>query len=180
MNFWQSTTYTVAGSLMWEFFLENEYPSINDFITTPVGGMALGEIIFRLSGLLIDNRATGWNRFGREVLSALISPMNGLNRIFSGEAWKVRHKENGFSDGIPVKFYIEIGHRALAEDSEIKNKIDNAVFLDMQLLYGNLFSEENEKPYDAFQVRTSFNFFSKQPAIGNVNLVGQLWGKTFP
>jgi hypothetical protein len=180
MNFRQSIPYTVAGSLMWEFFMENEYPSINDFIATPVGGMAMGEITFRLSGLLIDNRATGWNRFGREMLSTLISPVNGLNRILSGEVWKTSNYRDNVSGDIPVKFYIETGHRALVEDSEIRNRIDNAVFLDMQLLYGNLFSEENEKPYDAFQMRISFNFLSKQPVIGNVNLVGQLWGKNIP
>jgi hypothetical protein len=179
MNFWQSAPYTVAGSLMWEFFMENEYPSINDFVSTPVGGMALGEITFRLSNLLIDNRATGWNRFGREALSTLISPMSGLNRIFSGEAWKTGNYRGVVTSDIPVHFYAGTGHRALAEDSEIKNKIDNTVFLDMRLLYGNLFSEENEKPYDAFMVRTSFNFFSEQPVIGNVNIIGQLWGKSY-
>jgi hypothetical protein len=61
VNFWQSVPYTVAGSLMWEYLMENEPPSINDFIATPIGGMALGEMTFRLSGLLIDNRATVLN-----------------------------------------------------------------------------------------------------------------------
>jgi hypothetical protein len=35
---------------MWEYLMENEWPSINDFITTPIGGVCLGEITFRLSG----------------------------------------------------------------------------------------------------------------------------------
>jgi hypothetical protein len=180
MNFWQSVPYTFGGSLMWEFFMENEYPSINDFIATPVGGMALGEITFRLSGLLTDSRATGLNRFGREFLTMLISPVRGLNRIVSGEAWKVRYTADELSGDIPVGFYIGAGHRALAENSEIENRIDNTVFLDLQLLHGNLFSEENEKPYDAFLVSTSLNFLSKQPAVGNVNVVGQLWGENIP
>ncbi|MDR0712718.1 MAG: DUF3943 domain-containing protein [Bacteroidales bacterium] len=145
MNFWQSVPYTVAGSLMWEYLMENEYPSINDFIATPVGGMALGEITFRLSGLLIDNRATGWSRVGREFLSTLISPMSGLNRILSGEAWKTGNYHRGaVGNDMPVKFYIEAGHRALAEESEIKNRIDNTVFLDLQLLYGNLFRKKTK------------------------------------
>jgi hypothetical protein len=180
MNFWQSAPYTVAGSLMWEYFMETESPSINDFIATPIGGMALGEITFRLSGLLIDNRATGWERFGREFLSMLISPMSGMHRIFSGEAWKTGSYRSDVSGNIPVHFYLRTGHRALAEDSEIKNRIDNAAFLDLQLLYGNLFSEENEKPYDAFLVGASLNFLSQQPVVGNINVVGQLWGKNIP
>jgi hypothetical protein len=180
MNFWQSVPYTFGGSLMWEFFMENEYPSINDFIATPVGGMALGEITFRLSNLLIDNRATGWNRFGRELLSTLISPMSGLNRILSGDAWKVRNTEREFSGNMPVNFYIAAVHRILTEDSEIKHRLDNGMYIDAKLNYGNLFSENNEKPYDAFLVGASLNFFSQQPVIGNVNLVGQLWGKNIP
>ncbi|MDR0725257.1 MAG: DUF3943 domain-containing protein, partial [Prevotellaceae bacterium] len=180
LNFWQSIPYAFVGSLMWEYFMENEYPSINDFIATPIGGMALGEITFRLSNLLTDNRATGWERFGREFLSTLISPMRGLNRIISGDAWKTGSTECEFSVDTPVNFCVSAGYRGLAEDSEIKNKIDNTLFLDLQLLYGNLFSEENEKPYDAFLVGGAFNFFSKQPVISNVNVVGQLWGKNIP
>ncbi|MDR2773468.1 MAG: hypothetical protein LBC19_01785 [Tannerella sp.] len=105
----------------------------------------------------------------------------GLNRILSGEAWKTGNYHRGaVGNDMPVKFYIEAGHRALAEESEIKNRIDNTFFFDLQLLYGNLFSEENEKPYDAFLVDASLNFFSKQPVVGSVNVVGQLWGKNIP
>ena len=31
MNFWQSAPFAAGGSLMWEFFMENEPPSINDY-----------------------------------------------------------------------------------------------------------------------------------------------------
>lgn len=42
-NYWQSGVFALGGSAMWELFMENEYPSANDIIATPVGGMALGE-----------------------------------------------------------------------------------------------------------------------------------------
>lgn len=42
-NFWQSSLFAAGGSLMWELFMENEYPSTNDIIATPIGGMVLGE-----------------------------------------------------------------------------------------------------------------------------------------
>jgi hypothetical protein len=180
MNFGQSVPYSVAGSLMWEYFMETEPPSINDFISTSIGGTVLGEITFRLSDLLIDNRTTGLNRFGRELLIALVSPMHELNRVISGEAWKIRNTGGEFSDDIPVNFYVATGYRALAEDSEIKNRLDNGMYIDARLNYGNLFSDDNEKPFDAFTLRTSFNFFSKQPVIGNINIVGHLWGKNIP
>jgi hypothetical protein len=180
MSFGQSVPYSFAGSLMWEYFMEVEPPSINDFISTSIGGVVLGEITFRLSDLLIDNRATGMNRFGREFLATLISPMRGLNRIISGDAWKRQNRQNEFSDGIPITFAVAAGHRVLAEDSEIRNELDNGMYIDVRLNYGNLFSEDSEKPYDAFILRTSLNFLSQQPLIGNVNIVGQLWGKNIP
>ena len=40
-NFWQSGLFAFGGSFMWEMFMENEYPSTNDIIATPIGGMAL-------------------------------------------------------------------------------------------------------------------------------------------
>ncbi|EEC94193.1 hypothetical protein PRABACTJOHN_04446, partial [Parabacteroides johnsonii DSM 18315] len=44
MNFWQSAPFAASGSLMWEFFMENEPPSINDMLATTFGGIELGEI----------------------------------------------------------------------------------------------------------------------------------------
>ena len=74
---------------MWELAAENNPPAINDLIATTVGGVALGEVTSRLSRLPLDDRTRGWKRFFREFLSTAISPMRGLNRIISGDAWKV-------------------------------------------------------------------------------------------
>ena len=74
MNFWQSAPFAAGGSLMWEFFMENEPPSINDMLATTFGGIELGEITYRLSDLFIDNRSSGAERVGREVLAGILSP----------------------------------------------------------------------------------------------------------
>jgi hypothetical protein len=180
LSFRQSVPYSFAGSMMWEYLMEVEPPSINDFISTSVGGMVLGEITFRLSDLLIDSRTTGLNRFGREFLATIISPVRGLNRIISGRAWRIQPERGAFSDNVPVSFAVATGYRGLAEDSEIMNELDNGMYVDFRLNYGSLFSTDNEKPYDAFTLRASLNFLSRQPFIGNVNIVGQLWGKNIP
>ena len=73
MNFWQSAPFAAGGSLMWEFFMENEPPSINDMLATTFGGIELGEITYRLSDLFIDNRSSGAERVGREVLAGILS-----------------------------------------------------------------------------------------------------------
>jgi hypothetical protein len=180
LGFVRSVPYSFAGSLMWEYLMEAEPPSINDFISTSVGGVVLGEITFRLSDLLIDSRTVGMNRFGRELLAAMISPVRGLNRIISGEAWKVRGRKNELGDSIPLSFAVAAGHRALAEDSEIRTELDNGLYIDVRLNYGNLFSEDCKRPYDAFILRASLNFFSQQPLFGNINITGQIWGKNIP
>ena len=83
-NFWQSGLFAFGGSFMWEMFMENEYPSTNDIIATPIGGMALGEVTYRVSDLILDDRKTGWSRFGLEFAGFLVSPMRGLTRIING------------------------------------------------------------------------------------------------
>ena len=64
-NFWQSELFAIGGSGMWELFMEREYPSTNDFIATPIGGAAIGEILFRASDAVLDDRLTGGSRFER-------------------------------------------------------------------------------------------------------------------
>lgn len=55
-NYWQSELFAIAGSAMWELFMECEYPSTNDVIATPIGGAVLGETLFRASDALLDDR----------------------------------------------------------------------------------------------------------------------------
>ena len=171
----EAALYSVGGSLIWEYLMENELPSLNDLITTSIGGVCLGEITFRLSDLLIDDRTFGWERFGREFFAALVSPMRGFNRIISGEAWKIRNISGRREKVLPVQYYVTIGYKGLTESR--KNKFDQSMYVDLKLYYNNIFSEENEKPYDAFIFNTQFNFFSYQPVISKINVLSQIWGK---
>ena len=67
LSFWESAPYSLGGSLMWELFMETNTPSKNDLITTTMGGIALGEMTYRLSSLVLDERKSGSERFWREV-----------------------------------------------------------------------------------------------------------------
>lgn len=64
-NFWQSFPFAVEGSLLWEYFGENTRPSINDIINTPVSGAFLGEVMYRVSSNILDDRARGGKSFQR-------------------------------------------------------------------------------------------------------------------
>ena len=83
LDFWESMGYTVAGSAMWEIAGENTPPSLNDQITTGFGGTLLGEALFRMSHLVLDQARL--SSFWREVFAAAIAPPTGVNRLAFGE-----------------------------------------------------------------------------------------------
>lgn len=76
-GFWASSAFTVFHCLFWEYFLEaiNEQPSINDMITTPIGGIALGELA-HLATLKL--KRGGFTTF-EKVLVTLINPFYVIN-----------------------------------------------------------------------------------------------------
>jgi hypothetical protein len=79
LNFWEGFAYAFVGSAAWEIAGETTRPSSNDQINTPIGGAFLGEALFRMSNLLLEQ----WQgpRFWRELGAAAISPPVGFNRL---------------------------------------------------------------------------------------------------
>src|SRR4030095_9640716 len=92
-TFWQSFPFAVGGSLMWELFGEKDPPSINDIINTPVSGAFLGEILYRISSNVLDDRTRGGNRVFREILAGIINPPRAFNRLTQGKMFRVTSKE---------------------------------------------------------------------------------------
>jgi hypothetical protein len=104
-SFWQSVPAAFAGSYLWEVVGETHPPAPNDLINTSVGGITLGEMTFRLSNMIVDNRQRGFNRQMREVFGFLVNPLNGFNRIIDGR-WG-RYNVNA-PDRVPSQFVSEI------------------------------------------------------------------------
>lgn len=175
MNFWQSIPYTLGGSLMWEFFMETEPPSINDMMATTFGGIELGEITYRLSDIFIDNRTSGKERVGREILVGLISPIRGINRLISGEAWKYSPQKGRSFSNVPVRFIVSAGARFLA-DQDYSTKGSLGMNINFDINYGNPFEDESYSPYEWFRFHLGMDLLSSQPLISQVNAVGALWG----
>ena len=177
LSFWQSVPYTFAGSLTWEFLCENNYPSINDFISTSIGGIAIGEITHRLSYLVLDDSKRGLERAGREILAGLISPMDLFNRILTGEAWRYSLDEEEQRDYLKEKFHINLSvfNRFIADMD--KNYDTSNVAFGATALYGDLFADKERLPYDFFMADINFNIIGNQPLIANANVIGLLWGK---
>lgn len=178
LNFWESIPYSFGGSLMWEFCGEREPPAINDLLATTFGGVALGEVTNRISLLVLDDSKRGFNRFCREFLGTLISPVRGFNRLISGEMWKYRasHYKYHDYDRVPVKFSIGLGDRYIADDNHLFFG-EHTAYAKFNMAYGDAFNEEENKPYDYFSLNATFNFTGNQPLISDVNLTAKLWGK---
>src|SRR5690242_1774820 len=54
LSYWESLLYTIGGSVIWEFAGETTPPSINDMVTTGIGGSFVGEAAFRMASLLLE------------------------------------------------------------------------------------------------------------------------------
>ena len=176
MNFWESVPYSFCGSLMWETTCEIEPPAINDLMATTFGGIAIGEVTHRVSNLVFDDRLSGFPRFMREFLGTLICPIKGLNRILSGDAWRVRGKYYKYHDyqRCPVSFSASAGYRYLADNNTLFRGEGNP-YVRFNLVYGDPFDSETTKPYDYFTLDATFGLSSNQPLITGLHLLGRLW-----
>jgi len=87
LNFWQSLAYSNAGSLLWEMAGETSRPSINDLITTGSAGSLLGEALFRMAGLVLEEGGRN-PPLGYGIAAAAISPPTAFNRYAFGDRFK--------------------------------------------------------------------------------------------
>jgi len=94
LSYWESLGYTFAGSAMWEIAGESTLPSRNDQIASGIGGTFLGESLFRMANLALEN-AHGTPTFWREVSAAAISPSTGFNRLAFGNTFHSIFPSNG-------------------------------------------------------------------------------------
>jgi len=157
LNFYESIPYTLGGSLTWELFMENHYPSLNDMIMTTMGGVAMGEVLFRLSNYFIDESSYGFERIARETASTILSPMNGLNRWLDGRM--STHSGYSFSDS-PISFKFYLGGNGEREE-EYNSKMKAHVFVGAQVEYNDLIQGKKERnPYDYFKIQVGMNMFS--------------------
>ena len=154
-NFWQSELFAISGSVMWELFMECEHPSTNDIIATPIGGAALGEVFYRASDLILDNRTSGRERVGREVGAFIVSPMRGITRLLTGEAWKKSLHSGKEFPNPPLSLDVSVGSRMLLyHDENSKTELGASVRVDME--YGDPFEGDSKTPYDYFSFQTEF------------------------
>lgn len=178
LSFATSTAYTLGGSLMWELFMETEPPSINDVFATTLGGIAFGEITFRLANGIVDNRKRGLNRVWREALVTVISPTVGFDRLLKGDMWRRKHFKDAFYKADYPKPIIEIsaGMAWLSSNKRI-DKGESSAYARFNVNYGKPM-DPYKMPYDYFTVQADL-IVRKQLSMGDVSLLGRIWSREY-
>jgi len=173
-NFWQSAPAAFAGSFIWETCGETHPPAQNDFINTSLGGISIGEMTFRFSNLIVNNRQHGFSRQVQEVLAFIVNPMNGFNRILDGR-WG-RYMANP-ADRVPgfLNGNLDVGWRRYTEQLEdLAEHGYNEFYVRAGIQYGNPF-EDYEKPFSNFTLVGELGA-SDSATLNNVQITGGLFG----
>jgi hypothetical protein len=148
-SFWESAPFALAGSLAWELFGEKQGPSFNDLVNTTLGGITLGEASFRLSQLVLDDRARGGARAAREVLAGLVNPTQLLTRVFTGEAFAVRPERGATVEPSRFVASLDAGERHFV--SSARANPDQFLFT-ASVRYGDPFDRAVSRPFDSFDL----------------------------
>ncbi|NDK55686.1 DUF3943 domain-containing protein [Pontibacter fetidus] len=164
-SYWQSLPFAVGGSLTWEYFGENTLPSYNDMIYTPLNGAALGEILYRISTKVLDDRTTGKERALREIAAGVINPVRGFNRLLQGRTFAVTTEQLYEEEPVNLTLFAGV-HRFNAHENEVFGDGGNNGMLSLQLDYGRPFEEKKRQPFDFFRLRTEFSI-GKADTIGS-------------
>lgn len=165
-SFWQSAPAAFAGSFIWETAGERHHPAFNDFINTSLGGIAIGEITYRLSDQIVNNTQYGFKRQLLEVCGLLINPLNGLNRIIDGK-WGHYHSNSPDHVTHNLKIELNFGTRRYSKIiDELLEKGKNESYGSIGVKFGN--------PY--YDFKKAFSSFSGLIELGssdsaNFNLV---------
>jgi hypothetical protein len=155
LTFWESVPYVMFGSFTWEFFLETEQPATNDWMSTTWGGMFFGEALYRLSNLIIDESQSGAARFWREFAALAVNPVNGIDRLLTGQAWA-----NGpAGKSVPLRTTLRIGADGIGLSSGTGwGKTFRAW---MRIEYGDLYKDTTfSTPFDYFRFSLQFSVAS--------------------
>ncbi|MEO8210581.1 MAG: DUF3943 domain-containing protein [bacterium] len=169
-NFWESSAFALAGSYIWETFMETNQPAINDWVNTGMNGAAFGEILYRLSTMVTDNTASGSHRVWTEIAGGIFNPVRFFTRFVTGEYKRVFPNPEWRK---PSKFDLSLdaGTRVLTNDSTSNKEIEG--LFEMTIKYGDQYDLKNAKPFSHFHYNIAISTLS--PNLTSMNAVGSLF-----
>lgn len=155
-GFWSSAPFAFGGSVMWEYFGETSRPSLNDLTNTTLGGITIGETMYRFSSLLLDGQSRGPGRVAREVGAALIDPPRALTRMLHGEIGRPEPRPADERPSMVVS-HLELGTQRLdraVDQQPIRGP--KQLLANYSLAYGDPLAGDVKRPFDAFRLEVAF------------------------
>jgi hypothetical protein len=153
---------------MWVCCGERHPMAFNDVVNTTMGGIALGEALYRSSSAVLSNEATGAGRFGREVAGFFMNPLRGFNRVISGRMFAVAPDPTDPNDRTPdyFRFSLDGGYRGVNPDSETRDDVTGGFFR-FRMDFGSPFEGRRRGAFDVFE-------FDMTMYAGDQNIFGAL------
>jgi hypothetical protein len=148
-GYWEAWPFAFLGSWTWEYFGETYRPAYNDWLNTSLGGIALGEMLYRASWMVLDNTATGSSRTWKEVGAALLNPVQGFTRLVTGDWGKVGPNP---ADRLPSRLTGRFSAGARWVGDRGLDQTEGQGFLELGMIYGDPFDPAIRKPFDAFDL----------------------------
>jgi uncharacterized protein DUF3943 len=162
LSYWESLLYTFGGSAVWEIAGETTPPSKNDQVASGIGGTFLGEALFRMASLVLEN-ANGTPPFWRELTATLISPATGFNRLAFGSRFKPVFSSNDatYYSRLAVGFS---GAPTNVRGSSSTNTDRAEALVDFSIDYGLPGKRD-------YTYKRPFDYFAFQTTVSTANLV---------
>jgi Domain of unknown function (DUF3943) len=177
IGFWGSSGMALAGAFMWECCGETHPMSFNDMVSTGIGGIARGEVLYRISSLILDNTKTGKGRYGQEAAAFLVDPIRGFNRMVSGDLTEVKGNPEYRYDYRPAfQLQVRAGGRVIGQGESISENTKTYGFLEFVINYGDPLEDKKHRPYDRFDLASQSNFGDKT-RLGRLVIRGDLFSK---
>lgn len=154
-SFWSAAPFSLVGSALWEYFGETQRPSTNDVANTTLGGITFGETMYRLSGMILDNRSTGAERAFREIGGFLVDPIRGFSRLLNGDMGRVGPNP---VDRFPSRLHgsLDLGYQRVDQGprgSAVRGPAQAFTFL--TLGYGDPLAGDVTHPFGAMRLEVS-------------------------
>jgi hypothetical protein len=179
VGFWGSSAMAITGAFVWECCGETHPMSFNDMMSTGIGGIARGEVSYRISSAILDNTSRGMSRFGREAAALLVDPVHEFNRLVRGDATRYEGNPADPYDWRPpnMNVNLRVGGRVIGQGESITENTNYYGFAEVTVAYGSPWDNERRRPYDRFDVVAGMNFGDKT-RLGKLLIRGDLF--SFP
>lgn len=136
--------------------------------------MIIGEVMYRTSQLVIDNRQRGGRRVVSELCYLVLNPVGALNRLIGGETWRVEHRVDTTRREREGEITLGAGARHLSARGPGRADFWTA-YLQLSVNYGSPARPDQGRPFQFFRSTLRAVIGSRQDVVGRFNVVGNLW-----